>query len=137
EDESLRRWKEQLLGCVDYDSAEEKMEPEVTFQSLGIISSGNPEIKFPLPLVKSSNDISLTLKEGCNYYVKFSFMVHHNIVCGLSYVNTVWKAGLKVDHIRHMVGTFSPRREPYVHDLEEETAPSGVLARGSYMAKTK
>lgn len=137
EDESLRRWKEKLLGCVDYDSAEEYMEPEVTFQSLGIISSSNQEINFSLLAEKSTNAISFTLKEGCNYYLKFSFMVHHNIVSGFQYVNTVWKAGLKVDHIHHMLGAFSPRQEPYVHALEEETTPSGVLARGTYTAKTK
>ncbi|GLJ53422.1 hypothetical protein SUGI_1139230 [Cryptomeria japonica] len=135
EDESLRRWKEKLLGCVDYDFSEESMEPEVTFQSLGIISSSNQEVNFSLLL--ENNGISITLKEGCNYYFKFSFMVHHNIVSGLQYVNTVWKAGLKVDHIHHMLGTFSPRQEPYVHALEEETTPSGVLARGTYTAKTK
>lgn len=36
-----------------------------------------------------------------------------------------------------MLGTFAPNREPYVHTLEEETTPSGVLARGLYSAKLK
>lgn len=36
-----------------------------------------------------------------------------------------------------MLGTFAPQREPYVHTLEEETTPSGVLARGIYTAKLK
>lgn len=36
-----------------------------------------------------------------------------------------------------MLGTFAPQREPYVHTLEEETTPSGVLARGKYIAKLK
>jgi hypothetical protein len=42
-----------------------------------------------------------------------------------------------VDHTQVMLGTFSPRREPYIHVMEEETAPTGVLARGSYTSKTK
>lgn len=36
-----------------------------------------------------------------------------------------------------MLGTFAPQREPYVETLEEETTPSGVLARGIYSAKLK
>lgn len=36
-----------------------------------------------------------------------------------------------------MFGTFSPQQEPYTYELEEETTPSGIFARGSYSAKTK
>ena len=36
-----------------------------------------------------------------------------------------------------MLGTFAPQREQYVETLEEETTPSGVLARGNYSAKLK
>lgn len=36
-----------------------------------------------------------------------------------------------------MLGTFAPQREPYVHTLDEEITPSGVLARGIYSAKLK
>ncbi|CAK7349317.1 unnamed protein product [Dovyalis caffra] len=36
-----------------------------------------------------------------------------------------------------MLGTFAPHREPYVYTLEEDTTPSGVLARGIYSAKLK
>ncbi|XP_075482011.1 rho GDP-dissociation inhibitor 1-like isoform X2 [Primulina tabacum] len=63
EDESLRRWKEKLLGCLESD--------------------------------------------------------------------------LNVDRSSGMLGTFAPRKEPYAHTLEEETTPSGVLARGVYTAKLK
>ena len=36
-----------------------------------------------------------------------------------------------------MLGTFSPQKEPYTYELEEETTPSGMFARGSYSARTK
>lgn len=137
EDESLRRWKEQLLGCIDYNFIEEKMEPEVTFLYLVIVPYGHQEISLSLPLQKSASDIAFTLKEGCKYSLKFTFMVRNNIVSGLVYESRVWKSGLPVDQSHCMLGTFSPQREPYVHVLEEETAPSGALARGSYTAKTK
>lgn len=36
-----------------------------------------------------------------------------------------------------MLGTFAPHQESYVHALEEETTPSGLLARGIYTAQLK
>lgn len=42
-----------------------------------------------------------------------------------------------VDQSKGMLGTFAPQPEPYVHTLDEETTPSGVLARGIYSAKLK
>ncbi|KAF2294900.1 hypothetical protein GH714_026900 [Hevea brasiliensis] len=43
----------------------------------------------------------------------------------------------QVDQSKGMLGTFAPQQEPYKHTLEEETTPSGVLARGIYSAKLK
>lgn len=42
-----------------------------------------------------------------------------------------------MDQSKGMLGTFAPQRDPYEHLLEEETTPSGVLARGIYSAKLK
>lgn len=42
-----------------------------------------------------------------------------------------------VDQTKVMLGTFGPQREPYVQVMNEETTPSGMLARGSYTARTK
>ncbi|KAE9463835.1 hypothetical protein C3L33_04263, partial [Rhododendron williamsianum] len=114
------------------------MEPEVIFHSIGIISDDIGEISTPIPVDESKSSCALfTLKEGSEYRLKLAFTVLHNIVSGLTYTNTVWKGGLQVDQSKGMLGAFAPRREPYVHTLDEETAPSGVLARGMYSAKLK
>uniref|UniRef100_A0A5B7B081 Rho GDP-dissociation inhibitor 1-like n=1 Tax=Davidia involucrata TaxID=16924 RepID=A0A5B7B081_DAVIN len=137
EDESLRRWKEKLLGFVE-DDLNGQMEPQVTFHSIGIISDDFGEINTPLPVYESkSGRVLFTLREGSQYRLKLTFTVLHNIVSGLTYTNTVWKGGLQVDQSKGMLGTFAPHREPYVHTLEEETTPSGVLARGTYSARLK
>ncbi|OIT08389.1 PREDICTED: rho GDP-dissociation inhibitor 1-like [Nicotiana attenuata] len=137
EDESLRRWKEKLLGCLESD-LNGQMEPEVKFHSVGILSSDFEEINTPLPIKEGqSKSVLFTLKEGSEYRLKLTFSVLHNIVSGLAYTNTVWKAGLQVDQSKGMLGTFAPQREPYIHMLEEETTPSGALARGIYTAKLK
>eukprot|EP00249_Psilotum_nudum_P018690 c26920_g3_i1 orf=766-1581(+) len=139
EDESLRRWKEQLLGSVQFDPVEDRMEPEVKVLSLTIMSPGRPDtiIPFPSAAISNTRNHLFTLKEGTPYNFKFTFSVHRNIVSGLTFVRSVWRNGLRVDRSRVMLGTFSPQLEPYSYLMEEETTPSGILFRGTYTAKTK
>ncbi|XP_060676366.1 rho GDP-dissociation inhibitor 1-like [Ziziphus jujuba] len=137
DDDSLRRWKEKLLGSLEND-LNGQMEPEVKFHSIGIISDYSGEINTPLPVSENeSGRVLFTLREGSEYRLKLKFSVLHNIVSGLTYSNTVWKGGLQVDQSKGMLGTFAPQREPYVYTLDEEITPSGVLARGIYSAKLK
>ncbi|KAK9288876.1 hypothetical protein L1049_017342 [Liquidambar formosana] len=137
DDESLRRWKEQLLGSIDFSAVGESKEPEVQILNLSIQCVGRPDLVLPIPFVPNSKVSLFTLKEGCRYRLKFSFTVSNNIVSGLKYTNTVWKTGLRVDNTKVMLGTFSPQQEPYTYELEEETTPSGMFARGWYSARTK
>ncbi|GAU43443.1 hypothetical protein TSUD_335050 [Trifolium subterraneum] len=137
EDESLRRWKEKLLGCIESD-LDGQVDPEVKFHSIGILSEDFGEIVTPLPVEESQNGRTLfTLREGSRYQLKLQFSVMHNLVSGLTYSNTVWKGGLQVDQSKGMLGTFAPQKEPYVYALKEDTTPSGALARGVYSAKLK
>lgn len=137
DDESLRRWKEQLLGSVDLNSVGDKLDPDVNILSLSIISPGRADIVLPLPVVPNSKGVWFTLKEGSSYRLKFTFSVSNNIVSGLKYINTVWKTGVRVDRTKEMLGTFSPQLEPYIYETPEETTPAGIFARGSYSARTK
>ncbi|CAI9086889.1 OLC1v1020813C1 [Oldenlandia corymbosa var. corymbosa] len=137
DDESLRRWKEQLLGSVDINSVGETLDPEVRILSLAIKSPGREDIFLPIPEDGNPKGPWFVLKEGCRYSLKFTFQVNNNIVSGLKYTNTVWKTGIKVDGTKQMIGTFSPQLEPYTHEMPEETTPSGMFARGSYSARTK
>lgn len=137
DDESLRRWKEQLLGSVDMNSVGETLEPEVKILSLAIKTAGRPDIVLPIPENGNPNGLWFTLKEGSRYRLMFTFQVSNNIVSGLKYTNTVWKTAIKVDSAKEMIGTFSPQPEPYTHEMPEETTPSGIFARGAYTARTK
>jgi Rho GDP-dissociation inhibitor len=138
EDESLRRWKAQLLGVAsEEDAGDGFVEPEVTVTSLGVISKGRPDSHFPLPLGTNSRGYTFSLKEGSTVALKYVFTVRNNIVSGLTCINTVWKAGFQVDQTRDMMGTFAPQQEPYVHIAEEEVTPSGSLARGAYTARKR
>ncbi|XP_062088227.1 rho GDP-dissociation inhibitor 1-like [Humulus lupulus] len=137
DDESLRRWKEQLLGTVDMESVGETLEPEVKISSLAIKSPGRPDICLTIPENGNPKGCWFTLKEGSRYSLMFTFQVSNNIVSGLKYTNTVWKTGVRVDSTKEMLGTYSPQSEAYTYEMPEESTPSGIFARGSYSARSK
>ncbi|KAL6839987.1 hypothetical protein ACP4OV_029797 [Aristida adscensionis] len=137
DDESLRRWKEQLLGQVDTEQLGETAEPEVKVLNLTILSPGRPDLVLPIPFKADEKGYAFALKDGSPYSFRFSFIVSNNIVSGLKYTNTVWKTGVRVENQKMMLGTFSPQPEPYIYEGEEETTPAGMFARGSYSAKLK
>lgn len=137
DDESLRKWKEQLLGTLDITSIGEVVEPEVKILSLAIKSPGRADMLLAIPESGKPKGLWFSLKEGSLYNLKFTFQVTNNIVSGFKYTNTVWKTGVKVDSAKEMLGTFSPQVEPYTHEMPEETTPSGFFARGTYSAKSK
>ncbi|EPS69547.1 hypothetical protein M569_05220, partial [Genlisea aurea] len=137
DDESLQRWKEQLLGSVDMDSVGETLDPEVEILILAIKSPGRDDIILSIPKTGNPKGSWFVLKEGSRYSLQFTFRVSNNIVSGLKYKNNVWKTGIKVDNTKEMIGTFSPQAEPYTHQMPEETTPSGIFARGSYSARTQ
>ncbi|RVW38849.1 Rho GDP-dissociation inhibitor 1 [Vitis vinifera] len=73
DDESLRRWKEQLLGTVDLENVGETLEPEVKILSLSIISPGRPNIVLPIqkmenPRVDSSKEMFGTFSPQAEPY---------------------------------------------------------------------
>ncbi|XP_061338728.1 rho GDP-dissociation inhibitor 1-like [Gastrolobium bilobum] len=137
DDESLRKWKEQLLGSVDISTVGESKDPEVKILSLTITSPDRPDLTLPIPFNNDPKKSLFILKEGSQCRMKFTFTVSNNIVSGLKYTNIVWKTGVRVDSRKRMLGTFSPQQEPYTYDLEEETTPSGMFVRGTYAARTK
>lgn len=121
DDESLRKWKEQLLGGVDVNAIEgvyvciyaliriqklveiltylhkfsEAQEPDVKILSLTILSEGRPDIVLQIPDSGNPKGLWFTLKEGSHYRLRFAVKVSNDIVCGLKYTNTVWKSGIK------------------------------------------
>nr|GEX21453.1 hypothetical protein [Tanacetum cinerariifolium] len=49
DDESLRKWKEQLLGSVDVSQVKEDQELDVKILNLTIVSAGRPDIVLEIP----------------------------------------------------------------------------------------
>uniref|UniRef100_A0A7C8Z618 Rho GDP-dissociation inhibitor n=1 Tax=Opuntia streptacantha TaxID=393608 RepID=A0A7C8Z618_OPUST len=63
DDESLRKWKEQLLGGVDLNAIGETLDPEVKILSLAIKSPGRDDILLQIPENGKVKGNWFTLKE--------------------------------------------------------------------------
>ncbi|KAB0396043.1 hypothetical protein E2I00_012923, partial [Balaenoptera physalus] len=109
DDESLRKYKEALLGRV-------------------AVSAGDLE---------SFKKQSFVLKEGVEYRIKISFRVNREIVSGMKYIQHTYRKGVKIDKTDYMVGSYGPRAEEYEFLTPMEEAPKGMLARGSYNIKSR
>lgn len=137
DDESLRKYKEALLGSGITEADPSVPNVQVTRMSLVCESSPNPltlDLQGDLETFKKQ---AFVLKEGVEYRIKISFKVNREIVSGLKYVQQTYRKGMKLDKTDYMVGSYGPRPAEYDFLTAMEEAPKGVMARGNYVIKSK
>lgn len=81
-----------------------------------------------------------TIKEGCKYQMKATFVVQHNVLSGLKYVQQVKRKGIPLGKDQEMIGSYPPNttdKPVHVKKFAQEEAPSGMMARGSYTAVSR
>ncbi|XP_011851021.1 PREDICTED: rho GDP-dissociation inhibitor 1 isoform X1 [Mandrillus leucophaeus] len=105
DDESLRKYKEALLGRVAV-SADPNV-PNVVVTGLTLVCSSAPG---PLELdltgdLESFKKQSFVLKEGVEYRIKISFRVNREIVSGMKYIQHTYRKGVKIDKTDYMTTT--------------------------------
>ncbi|XP_026278999.1 rho GDP-dissociation inhibitor 1 isoform X1 [Frankliniella occidentalis] len=144
EDESLRKYKEALLGdakagAVIFDPNDER---KVIVKKLALCVPDRPDMELDL-----TGDLSqlkkqvFTIKEGVSYRIRIDFIVQREIVHGLKYVQKTYRMGvpvstIPVDKMTHMVGSYPPKLEMQSYTTPAEDAPSGMMARGSYSVQS-
>eukprot|EP01092_Planopodium_desertum_P007878 TRINITY_DN3253_c0_g2_i1.p1 TRINITY_DN3253_c0_g2~~TRINITY_DN3253_c0_g2_i1.p1 ORF type:complete len:196 (+),score=43.96 TRINITY_DN3253_c0_g2_i1:18-605(+) len=140
EDESLRKYKEALLGKEAYAPKDDPrkcviLKFEILFESR---PGGNLEFKTD---TKEELEVlskkGFTLKEGCHYKTRITFRVQHEILSGLKMLTVVKKGIIPVAKDSEMLGSYRPQKD--LHIIENprrgwEEAPAGALARGQYKA---
>ncbi|KII95319.1 hypothetical protein PLICRDRAFT_34162 [Plicaturopsis crispa FD-325 SS-3] len=143
-DESLARWKASL-GIVP-GAATAGTGPKVTVLTLELDSATLPagkKIVFDLADTAKLADTKknpIHIKEGVEYNVRITFKVNHSIISGVRYIQVVKRAGIKVDKLEQMLGSYgpAPNGEPYVKNFDPEESPSGMVARsGSYNVRSR
>jgi len=143
-DESLQKYK-QSLGIAANVYAPKDDPRRVVIEEMKVTCEGRPagDIVYKLETVDAIaklKDSPFVLKEGCNYRFTLTFRVQHELCVGLKYVTTISRKGLRVAKDSIMIGSFAPQKEPYIMSFPKigwEEAPKGMLARGSYKAKTQ
>ncbi|KAJ0058393.1 hypothetical protein NL108_013889 [Boleophthalmus pectinirostris] len=139
EDESLRKYKEALLGGTPEVAEDPNLSNvQVTRMTLMCESAPKPlflDLEGDLDKFKKN---PIVLKEGVEYRVKITFKVNKDIVSGLRYNQQTFRKGVKVDKSDYMVGSYGPRpKEAYEFITPLEEAPKGMIARGNYTIKSK
>lgn len=72
--------------------------------------------------------------------MKATFVVQHNILSGLKYVQRVKRKGIPVGKDQEMIGSYPPNTsDKPLHEktFAPEEAPSGMMVRGKYDAESK
>jgi Rho GDP-dissociation inhibitor len=147
EDESLRKYKEALLGkaALSGDIAPSDDPRRVVITKMKVICKDRPAGDIVYDFTEKGSESKLkdqpfTLKEKCEYKIEVFFKVQHEIVSGLKLINLVYRKGVRVAKEEEMLGSFPPQLESHLVTLPRhgwETAPDGMLARGSYKGKHK
>ncbi|KAF1480731.1 Rho GDP-dissociation inhibitor 2, partial [Pygoscelis antarcticus] len=143
-DESLRKYKQALLGAIP--AAVDASVPNVQVTRLTLMCEQAPgpitmDLTGDLEVLRSR---AFVLKEGVDYRVKVSFKVRwvHGALRSPAGLGTALLPshpgvpGPWVDRDVFMVGSYAPRAEEYEVVTPAEEAPQGWLARGSYHVRS-
>jgi len=146
-DESLKKYKASLGlgGEKDPETCPSNDPRRVVIKQLKVECQGRPggDIIYNFETKESVDKLKetpFTLKEGCQYKITVTFKVQHELVSGLKYVNSVHKMGVRVNKDEVMIGSYAPAKTAYASAFPRngwEEAPSGMLARGKYKAKSQ
>jgi Rho GDP-dissociation inhibitor len=140
EDESLKKYKEALLGNATKDEViVDPTDPNrVIVKSLALLADGRPDVV--LDLSKGNLEVVkkklFTIKEGIHYKIRIDFFVQREIVTGLKYQQKIYRHGIQVEKMNQMVGSYAPKFEIQSYTSPLEEMPSGMLARGTYTVKS-
>lgn len=144
EDASLARWKASLgltsSPALPVDPSDKR---RCVIKSLGLEVDGRPDVTIDLTApgsVESLKSKPFTIKEGAAFRMKAQFVVQHDVLSGLKYLQVVKRKGIRVGKNEEMIGSFPPNTEAkpiYEKKFEPDEAPSGMLARGHYEAVSK
>ncbi|XP_078121594.1 rho GDP-dissociation inhibitor 1-like [Sander vitreus] len=137
DDESLRKYKETLLGNGASEADPAVNNVQVIRMSLICETAPNPLVLDLQGDLEAFKKQSFVLKEGVEYKIKISFKVNREIVSGLKYVQQTFRKGIKIDKSDYMVGSYGPRPTEYDFLTTIEEAPKGMMARGTYVIKSR
>ncbi len=141
EDESLRKYKESLLGTAARGDVGDPNDPRRLiideFRICFAPEENLPDIIHTLNTNEGLQQLSrvgITMKEGCKFKFRITFRAQHEIVAGIKFVNTMTRM-LVSETEELMLGSYPPSSQQHVFEFpkwEYSEAPKGMLFRGKY-----
>uniref|UniRef100_A0A7S3JZ16 Rho GDP-dissociation inhibitor n=1 Tax=Aureoumbra lagunensis TaxID=44058 RepID=A0A7S3JZ16_9STRA len=144
DDESLRKYKEQLLGAAAQGDLGDKNDPRklIVTEFRVMFNNSTPDIVFSLDSMAGMmllKENGMSIKEGIEYKFRISFRVQHEILNGLKFCNKIKKMGVtNSDDL--MIGSYAPQSAPHVFEFPRHgwmDAPKGMMYRGNYTSQDK
>jgi Rho GDP-dissociation inhibitor len=143
-DESLRKYKESLLGGAAHGDLGNTNDPRrVVVEEFRIIFAPDEKtddivhlLSTPEGLNKLENE-GITMTEGCQFKFRISFRVQHEIVAGVKFINNVSRMMVN-DKEEIVIGSYPPSSVPHVFDFPKwgfSEAPKGMMFRGKYKVR--
>jgi Rho GDP-dissociation inhibitor len=140
-DESLRKYKESLLGSAAQGDLGDVSDPRrlivEEFRVIFAPEENTPDIVHTLStrqgLAKMASE-GISMKEGSRYKIRISFRVQHEIIAGIKFTNLVSRLMVS-DKDDLMIGSYPPSSTPHVFEFPKwdyNEAPKGMLLRGKY-----
>jgi len=139
EDESLRKYKEALLGQLSKDVViVDANDPrKVIVKKLALMVDGHEDLVLDLSgNLDALKDKPFRIKEGVQYKIRIDFFVQREIVTGLKYVQKISRHGLQVEKMSQMIGSYPPKSIVHSFTSPSEEMPAGMLSRGTYTVKS-
>jgi len=132
----LKKYKDALLaGSKDLLDEGGK---NVLVKSIALIVPGRDDVVLDLTGdITALKDKPFVIKEGSSFSLKITFRVQREIVAGLKYLNNYYRKGVRVDKASFMLGSYGPKNEAQSYTTPVDEAPSGMIARGKYVIKSK
>ena len=131
DDEALNKWKAQLLGDSAGASAGG---PKVQVLKMELLSEGKV---LALDLTGDLSSLEMQVLQGVEYKIRITFKINNEVVAGLKYLAGIYRKGIRLAKIEHMLGSYGPKAEDQMATTQADDAPSGMLGRGTYTIKSK
>ena len=144
EDESLRRYKEALLGSAAHgdlgDTSDSRRVVLTKFVIAFEASQGMEDLTFDLDSpagMQALQQSGIIMKEGAKFKFKISFRVQREICVGIKFVNAVSKLFF-AEREELMIGSYPPSSTAHSFEFPKwdyNEAPAGMMYRGKYNVK--
>jgi len=141
EDESLRKYKESLLGSAAHGDLGNISDPRrlviEEFRICFAPEEGVPDVVHQLSTAEGLAKLQsegITMKEGSKFKFRISFRVQHEIITGIRFINKVTRMLSETEEL--VLGSYPPSSTPHVFEFPKwgfNEAPKGMMMRGKYV----